>query len=70
METKHTKSFKPKLKLVGTDGNAFSLVGKAHQCYRENRAVMTTPWKEIQDEATSGDYDHLLQTLMKYFDVR
>ena len=27
-------------------------------------------WKEILDEATSGDYDHLLQTLVKNFDVQ
>ena len=28
------KPDKPKLKLVGTDGNAFAIMGKAHQALR------------------------------------
>jgi hypothetical protein len=56
---------KPKLKLVGTDGNAFALLGKASECARKN-GINFAP---IMREATSGDYDHLLATLAKYFDV-
>jgi len=56
---------KPVLKIVGTDGNAFALLGKASRVARQNNMN----WNEISKEAMSGDYDHLLQTLMKYFEV-
>lgn len=56
---------KPELVLVGTDGNAFALLGKARRVAIEN----DMDWEKIQKEAMAGDYDHLLATLMKYFDV-
>ena len=56
---------KPVLKIVGTDGNAFALLGKASRVARQNNMN----WNEISKEAMSSDYDHLLQTLMKYFEV-
>jgi hypothetical protein len=56
---------KPKLKLTGTDGNAFALLGAAQRCARKN-GIDFAP---IMQEAMSGDYDHLLATLMKHFDV-
>jgi len=56
---------KPKLKLVGEDGNAFAILGKARRIAEENNM----DWKEISKEAMSGDYNNLLQTMMKYFDV-
>jgi len=59
---------KPKLRLTGADGNAFMLLGLA------SRAMKKAGWSEekrnvVMDEAKSGNYNHLLQTLMKYFDV-
>ena len=62
------KNEMPTLVLVGQDGNAFFILGRAKGVMRD------AGWpKELQDEimeeATSGDYDHLLQTMMKYFDV-
>lgn len=56
---------KPELQLIGEDGNGFFIVSRA------NRALERAGWdrEAIQlftDEATSGDYDHLLQTVMKY----
>lgn len=59
---------KPKLKLVGEDGNAFMILGLAQ------RAAKKAGWtKEQIDEymtkAMAGNYDHLLQTTMEYFDV-
>ena len=56
---------KPVLKLIGTDGNAFSLLGKAKVVAKKNNMN----WEEISKEAMNGDYNHLLQTLMKYFEV-
>jgi predicted ATPase len=56
---------KPVLKIVGTDGEAFALLGKARRVAIQNKM----DWDKISAEATSGDYDHLLQTLDKYFEV-
>lgn len=56
---------KPKLKIIGTDGNAFALLGKAQRTAIENNM----DWTTIQEEAMSGDYDNLLATLDKYFEV-
>ena len=53
---------------IGTDGNAFALLGKARRAAR--RAGWSEErWQEVQDEAMSGDYDHLLATLDEHFDV-
>ena len=54
---------KVKLNLVGLDGNAFSLMGAF------STAARRQGWgqEEIQavlDDCTSGDYNHLLCTLM------
>ena len=59
---------KPYVELIGQDGNAFSILGL---CTRELRKV---GWnqeqvKAFQDEATEGDYNHLLCTATKYLDV-
>ena len=59
---------KPRLKLSGQNGNAFVILGKA-----QNEAKKAN-WSEQQieefmNEAKSSDYDHLLQTCCKYFDV-
>ena len=55
------------VELVGHDGNAFAILG------RVSRALRTAGHgdlvKEFMDEATKGDYDHLLQTCMKYVHV-
>ena len=56
----------PKLRLNGSDPNALMIIGKARNAARA--------WTEAQREAFSklamaGDYDHVLQTCMRYFDV-
>lgn len=56
---------KPELELVGHSGNAFAILARARRAARDN----DLDWNEIETEATSGDYDHLLQTMHKYFDV-
>jgi len=55
---------KVKLKLVGLDGNVYALMG-AFQ--RQARKEKWTPdeIKAVLDECTSGDYNHLLATLME-----
>jgi len=56
---------KPKLELLGQDGNAFFILGKAQRVAEEN----DMDWEKIKKEAMDGNYDHLLQTMMKYFKV-
>lgn len=56
-----------KVKLVGTDGNAFALMGRVSAALRRGgRADLV---KDFQTEAMSGDYDNLLRVCMDYVDV-
>ena len=55
------------LKLTGEDGNAFFILGRARQALR--RARRSDLWEQFHREATSGDYQNLLATCMKYFVV-
>lgn len=67
MTEKKTK--KPVLQLSGEDGNAFFIIGRA---MRELRRAGYSE-EEVADfrkEATSGDYDNVLSTCWKWFDVR
>jgi len=59
---------RPRVKLIGTDGNAFALIGKTASALR--RAGWTSQQvAAFQKEATGGDYDHLLTTCIKYVDI-
>ena len=54
-----------KVDLVGEDGNAFAIMGRVSKAM--GRAGCTpSQIKEYTDEATSGDYSHLLVTTMEY----
>jgi sensor c-di-GMP phosphodiesterase-like protein len=54
--------------LVGEDGNAFAILGRCRRKMRhaglpdEEIALFTT-------EATAGDYDNLLSTIVNWFSV-
>jgi len=58
-----------KVKLVGADGNAFGILSRVLSAMRKAKVP-----KEEQDaftkEATSGNYDHLLQTVFLWVIVR
>lgn len=56
---------KPKLQLSGDDGNVFFILGKAKRVAQQNGM----DWSEIQAKALQGDYNHVLQVLMEYFEV-
>jgi hypothetical protein len=65
MEPKHPEIV---VELTGHDGNAYAILGRCQQAAR--RAGL--PKAEIDAffaEATAGNYDHLLQTCMAWFDV-
>ena len=59
---------KPKLRLVGKDGNAFNLLGLARRAAHQ-AAWPKDRWEKVRDKATSGDYNNLLAVLMEEFDV-
>lgn len=54
-----------KLKLVGLDGNAFSLMGAFKAAARKAKWTDEETSKVI-NEAMAGDYDHLLVTLQAH----
>jgi hypothetical protein len=72
MTSTDTASYGPKhpevkVQLVGLDGNAYSIMGRAQQAMI--RAGLTdADVTAYCDEAMSGDYDNLLQTTMRWFD--
>lgn len=57
------------VQLTGADGNGFNILALCHQAMlkagfgKQDRDVFTK-------EATSGDYDHLIQTAMRWFTVQ
>lgn len=57
------------VKLIGFDGNAFSILGRVKKELRRHE-VSTEEVKTFMAEAMSGDYDHLLATVMRWVDVR
>ena len=52
--------------LTGEDGNAFAILGRCYRAMR--RAGLHEEIQSFTDEATSGDYNHLLRTVMAWFD--
>ncbi len=62
MEVKHPEV---NVKLIGEDGNAFAILGRTTRAMR----LAGVPAAEIdafRAEATSGDYNNLLQTVMRW----
>lgn len=57
-----------KVQLTGEDGNAFFILGKVMKAMRRSK-VPAEEIQRFQQEATSGDYDHLLQTVMRWVEV-
>lgn len=60
-----TTQKKVKLNLIGIDGNAFAVMGAF------SRRARAEGWSKeeidaVLDEAKSGDYDHLLATIMDH----
>jgi hypothetical protein len=58
-----------KVKLVGQDGNAFAIMGRVMGALKK----AGVPKDEIDayyKESTAGDYNHLLQTAMRWVSVK
>ena len=55
------------VKLVGEDGNAFDILGRVRrEILKSNHPELVDPFF---NEATAGDYDHLLATCLRYVTV-
>jgi hypothetical protein len=59
---------KPVLKLSGADGNAFMIIGLAKRAAQKAQ-MNPTDITAMVTEMMSGDYDNLIQTAMKHFEV-
>lgn len=55
------------VKLVGQDGNAFSVIGLVRRGIRNSNHPELG--EAFMHEATAGNYDQLLQTCMRYVSV-
>ena len=51
--------------LVGEDGNAFAILSRVSKAMRRE-GVPESEISAFRTEARSGDYDHLLQTCIKW----
>lgn len=56
------------VQLTGEDGNAFAILGAVRRAMKR-AGVPADKVREFSDEATSGDYDDLLATAMRWVDV-
>jgi len=57
-----------KVKLSGEDGNSYAILARVRQALREG-GVPKEQVKEYFDEATKGDYNHLLQVTLEWVEV-
>lgn len=55
--------------LVGEDGNAFAILAKVKKAMKK-AGVPAAEQEQFFTEAMGGDYDNLLQTVMKWFEVK
>ena len=58
----------PEVKLIGEDGNAFAILGSVTKALRKAGADKEYIDKYL-NEATAGDYNHVLGVTMEYVDV-
>lgn len=56
------------IELVGQDGNAFSILGRLQRALRQG-GVPRDEIDAVMADAQSGDYNHLLVTVMRTVDV-
>lgn len=57
-----------RVRLTGTDGNAFAILGRVQRALSD-AGVEPEHLAEFHREATAGDYDHLLRTVLATVEV-
>lgn len=66
---KKKTAIKPRVKLVGRDGNAFYILGACHAA-AQKAGWSDEKWQAVSKEMRSGDYANLLCVACDHFDVR
>lgn len=56
------------VQLTGRDGNAFAIIGSVQAALRR-AGVSTSELEDYVKESTSGDYDNVLRTAMRWVNV-
>lgn len=56
------------VRLTGTDGNALAIVGRVRRAL-EHSGIHDDVCEAFVHEALAGDYDHVLQTAMRWVRV-
>ena len=56
------------VEIIGQDGNAFAILGAVSKAMKRAN-IPKDKIDECMTEMRSGDYDHLLQTAMKWVNV-
>jgi hypothetical protein len=56
------------VKMIGEDGNAFAILGRVRSASK-NAGISQEEIDAFMTEATAGDYDHLLQAVIKWVNV-
>jgi len=76
MKKEEHDSGKQVIDLTGPQGNAFCLLGLADKWMRQLKTLITYDdngetlimnGEDVQDELTSGDYEHLVEKFDEYF---
>jgi len=67
-ETLPEYDYEPLIPVTLGDGNAFAILGACSKAMK-SVGVYADEWKAFHAEATSGDYNHLLATVSKRFDI-
>jgi hypothetical protein len=65
MDTKYPEI---EVQISGEDGNAFFIIGRVRRAMKRG-GVSQEEIEAFTREATAGNYDHLLQTCMRWVDV-
>lgn len=60
---------KPVVNLIGQDGHALMIISLCIKAAKK-AGWSTEKIDQVKQEMISGDYDNLLQTAMKYFEVQ
>ena len=63
-----TERVKPRVKLIGKNGNAFFMMGTVGVALRK-AGYSKEEIDQFFAEAETGDYDHLFRTCMKWCEV-
>lgn len=66
--SKMSTKYDIEVELVGHDGNAMSIIAEVSSALKRND-VPIEEVREFQNEAMSGDYNHLLRTAMSWVKV-